>query len=83
MKAATWVITITSGVTSAIGIYVMIPFEGYSIFLVVLGILVVIAFITFLMIWSRYDKIDNEWIEKDNEWWNNPEIRVKSPWEML
>lgn len=54
-----------------------------NIFLVVLGILVIIAFITFLMIWSRYDKIDNEWIEKDNEWWNNPEIRVKSPWEML
>ena len=52
-----------------------------SIFLVVLGVLVVIAFISFLVIWWRYDKIDKEWIKEDNEWWNNSEMRIKFPWE--
>jgi hypothetical protein len=33
MTVATWVITITSGITSAIGIYAMIPSERYAIFL--------------------------------------------------
>jgi hypothetical protein len=48
-----------------------------NIFLVVLSVLVVIAFITFLVIWWRYEKRERDWIKKDNEWWNNSEMRTK------
>jgi hypothetical protein len=37
--------------------------------------LVVIAFISFLVIWWRYKKREMDWIKRDNEWWN--EVRTK------
>jgi len=46
-----------------------------NIFLVVLSVLVVIAFISFLVIWMSYEKIERDWIKRDNEWWNNSKVR--------
>lgn len=50
MRAATWVITITSGVTSAIGIHVMIPSERYAIFLACMAGLAITMLLT--SIWT-------------------------------